>query len=108
MIIPSGITSQLELLDVPINKPLKHLVRKHYDAWLNKDNHTLTPSGNIKEAPESIIVEQILKAWKEVHVNTSPKSFLKCCLSNAEDGTQDDILWNKSEESGEGASSSEN
>jgi hypothetical protein len=29
-------------------------------------------------------------------------------LSNAEDGMQDDILWNDSEQSGEGTSSSEN
>jgi hypothetical protein len=32
----------------------------------------------------------------------------KCCLSNVEDRTQDDILWENSERSGKGASSSEN
>ena len=26
------------------------------------------------------------------------QGFKKCCLSNAEDGTDDDILWNGSEE----------
>jgi hypothetical protein len=41
-----------------------------------------------------------------VPVNIIPKSFLKCCLSNAEDGMQDDILWD--EQSVKGASSSEN
>jgi hypothetical protein len=48
------------------------------------------------------------KAWKEVPVNVIPKSFLKCCLYIAEDGTQDDILWNGREQSGESASSSVN
>jgi hypothetical protein len=43
-----------------------------------------------------------------VPVNIIPKSFLKCCFSNAKDGTQDGILWDDSEQSGEGASSSEN
>jgi hypothetical protein len=43
-----------------------------------------------------------------VPVNITPKLFLKCFLSNAEDGTQDDILWDDSEQSGEGASASEN
>jgi hypothetical protein len=43
-----------------------------------------------------------------VPVSVIPKSFLKCCLSNAEDGIQDDILWDDSEQSGKGASSSEN
>jgi hypothetical protein len=37
VIIPSGMTCQLQALDVSINKPFKHPVRKHCDAWLNKD-----------------------------------------------------------------------
>jgi hypothetical protein len=53
-------------------------------------------------------VEWISKAWKEVPVNIIPKSGLKCSLSNAEEETQGDILWGDSEQSGEGASSSEN
>jgi hypothetical protein len=68
-------TSQLQPLDVSINKPFKHLVRKHYDAWLNKDNHILTLSGKIKRASASIIVEWISKAWKEVPVNIIENSF---------------------------------
>jgi hypothetical protein len=51
-------------------------------------------------------VEWISKAWKEVPVNI-PKLFLKCSLSNVEDGTQDDIPWDNCEQSGKGASSSE-
>jgi hypothetical protein len=41
-----------------------------------------------------------------VTVKVIPKSLLKSCLSNAEDGTQGDILCDNSEQSGEGASSS--
>jgi hypothetical protein len=78
------------------------------DAWLNKDNHTLTPSGKINRASASIIVEWISKAWKEVPVNIIQKLYLKCCLSNAEGGTQDDLLWDNSGQSGEGSSSSDN
>jgi hypothetical protein len=100
-------TSQLQPLDVSASKPFKHLVRNDYDAWLDKDNLILTPSGKIKRALASVIVEWISKAWKEVAVTIIPKSFLKCCLSNTEDGTQDGILWDGSEENGEGASSSE-
>jgi hypothetical protein len=54
-----------------------------------------------------MIVLYIL-GWKEVPVTIIPKSFLKCCLSNVENGTQDDNFWDDSEQSGEGASSSEN
>jgi hypothetical protein len=101
-------TNHLQPLDVAINKLFKHLDCKHYDAWLNKDNHILTLSDKIKRASASIIVECILDAWKEMPVNISPKSFLKCCLSDAEDGMQDDILWDNSAQSGESASSTEN
>jgi hypothetical protein len=48
--IPSGMTSKLQPLDESINTPFKHLVHKHYDAWLNKDNHIFTPSRKIKRA----------------------------------------------------------
>jgi hypothetical protein len=64
-----------------INKPFKHLVRKHCDAWLNKYNHILTSSGKIKRASASIVAEWISKAWKEVPENIIPKSFLSAvCL----------------------------
>jgi hypothetical protein len=55
-------TRQTQSFDVSINKQLKHLTRKRYDAWVNKDNHILTPSGKIKRASASIIVEWISKA----------------------------------------------
>jgi hypothetical protein len=108
MIIPSGMTSQLHPLHVSINKPLKHAVCKHYDPWMKKDSHILTPSGKIKRASASITVEWISKAWKEVLVSVISKSFSKCCVSSAEDRRQDDILWDYSKQSGEGASPSEN
>jgi hypothetical protein len=53
----------------------KHLVRKHYDACLNKDNHTMTPSDKIKRASASIAVEWISKVWKEVPVSITAKFF---------------------------------
>jgi hypothetical protein len=96
-------TSQLQPPDVSINIPYKHLLCKHYDAWRHKDNHILTTSGTIKRASALIIVKWTAKAWKEVPVNITSKSFLKCCLSNEEDY----ILWDGSEQNGEAASPSE-
>ena len=35
------------------------------------------------------------------------KGFKKCCISNAVDQTDDDMLWNGSEEDGDGSSECE-
>jgi hypothetical protein len=67
----------------------------------------LTTSGKIRRASASVIVEWISKAWKEVPDNIIPKMFLNCCLSNVEDGIQNYMFWDDSEQSGEGSSSSE-
>jgi hypothetical protein len=71
---PSSMTSQLQPPDVSINKLFNHLVCKHYDAWLNKDNHILILGGKIRRAV-SIMIEGISKDWKEVPDNIIPKTF---------------------------------
>jgi hypothetical protein len=35
------------------------------------------------------------------HLTRSDESFKKCCMSNAVDETDDDMLWNGSEEDGD-------
>ena len=32
-------------------------------------------------------------AWKAIPENTIVRSFKKCCITNALDGSEDDILW---------------
>jgi hypothetical protein len=41
----------------------------------------------------------IIAAWQHISPLTV-KGFKKCCISNAVDGTNDDMLWNESEEDG--------
>jgi hypothetical protein len=91
VIIHSGMTSQLQPLMCQLTNHPNILSVNTY-GWLNKDNHGLTPSGKTKRTSASVIVEWISKAWKEVPVNIISNPFLKCRLSNAEDGMQDDIL----------------
>jgi hypothetical protein len=39
-------------------------------------------------------------AWQGISPEMILKGFKKCCMSNAMDGTDDDMLWNCSEDDG--------
>jgi hypothetical protein len=43
----------------------------------------------------------IITAWQRVSPEVTVKGFKKCCVSNAMDGTDCDMLWNGSEEDGD-------
>lgn len=78
MVIPGGLTSKLQSLDVYINKPFKAHVQDQYDEWLMTDNLPLTPTGKIKKAAASTIVEWVSKAWEKITPELIQKSFKKC------------------------------
>jgi hypothetical protein len=42
----------------------------------------------------------IIKAWQHISPKVNVKGFKKCCIFNAMDETDDDMLWNRSEEDG--------
>ena len=42
----------------------------------------------------------IITAWHSISPEGTVKGFKKCCISNAVDGTDDDMLQNSSEEDG--------
>uniref|UniRef100_A0A671NPD7 HTH CENPB-type domain-containing protein n=1 Tax=Sinocyclocheilus anshuiensis TaxID=1608454 RepID=A0A671NPD7_9TELE len=93
VIIPGGMTSQLQVLDVVVNKPFKDNLRKRYTEWLLSGNRTLTPSGKIQKPTVSLLCDWILQAWAAVPPESIINGFKRCCISNALDGHKDDILW---------------
>lgn len=78
VVIPGGLTSRLQSLDVCINKPFKAYVQEQYETWLMKDNQPLTKTGKIKKASASTIVEWVSKAWSQIDPDLVKKSFKKC------------------------------
>lgn len=78
VVIPGGLTSKLQSLDVCINKPFKGHVQEQYDEWLMIDNHPLTPAGKIKKPSASTVVEWVSKAWNLIPPELVKKSFEKC------------------------------
>lgn len=98
VVIPGGMTSQLQPLDVSVNKPFKNLVRHEYENWLLSGNLPLTTTGKIKKAPVSTVAHWVSNAWKKIDAPLIIKSFKKCSISNALDGTEDDAFWEDREE----------
>ncbi|CAG8669115.1 9172_t:CDS:2, partial [Paraglomus brasilianum] len=63
-IIPGGLTSIVQPLDVCINKPFKDRLREKWNSWMSSDQFTYT----------------------------------KCGISNAMDGSEDDLFGQMEEE----------
>ena len=91
-------TSMLQPLDVSVNKPFKVLLRRTWNEWMMSGQHTYTPAGNMRCPEMALMCQWIVDAWQAIDPAIIIKSFLKCCISNAMDGTQDDIVWDDSDD----------
>ncbi|KAK6166628.1 hypothetical protein SNE40_023276 [Patella caerulea] len=80
-------------LDVSINKPMKVKLRQLWSDWMAGDEHTYTKGGARRKPDLNVICSWIVEAWKSIDPEMIIKSFKKCCISNAMDGTEDDLLW---------------
>jgi len=98
-VIPGGMTSLLQPLDIGVNKPFKDNLRQYWNKWMLDGNHTFTPAGHICKPDLSQICQWILDSWNSISPDTIRRSYLKCCITNALDGTEDDILWQEMDES---------
>ena len=98
-VIPGGMTSLLQPLDVGVNKPFKDNLRQYWNKWMLDGNHTFTPAGHIRKPDLRQICQCILESWSAISPDIFKRSFLKCCITNALDGTEDDILWEEMDES---------
>jgi hypothetical protein len=107
VVIPDGMTSQLQVLVVVVNKPFKDHLKQLYSEWLLSGDHALTPAGRIKKPGVTVLCQWILTARQRISPEVIVKGFKKCCISNAMDGSEDDVLWSDSEEDGNFSSDGE-
>jgi hypothetical protein len=64
-------TSQLQVLDVVVNKSFKDHLRQLYNDWLLEGIHALTPGGKLKKPSVTMLGEWILIAWGRI--SSEPK-----------------------------------
>ena len=56
-----------------------------------------TPTGRVKEASIDQVCDWILRSWKGDKKEVVVKSFKKCGISNAVDGTENDEIYQDEE-----------
>ncbi|CAI7798869.1 unnamed protein product [Closterium sp. NIES-53] len=91
-VIPAGCTSEIQPLDIAVNRSFKAIVRQLYQEWFEREGvDTLTKKGNIKKPPVELTLKWISTAWKSVPKELIQRAFLTCGISNALDGSQDKL-----------------
>ena len=91
-VIPGGLTSQLQPLDISVNKPFKGFLHEEWAKWIQTPTHHVTPAARVKRPSISDVREWVKNSWQRVKSETIVKSSKKCGISNALDGSEDDIL----------------
>ena len=100
-VIPGGLTSLLQLLDVSLNKPFKDRVRKKWMQWMADGIHEFTATGRQKKPSEELICSWISEAWNDIPAEMIAATFLKCGITNSLDGSEDDVVYESTEDANE-------
>ncbi|GBB83249.1 hypothetical protein RclHR1_01000005 [Rhizophagus clarus] len=93
-IIPRGLTSRLQPLDVSVNKSFKSKMRRYYNEWMAETIKELTPTGKFRRPSYETVAHWVKDSWDAVDVNLIQRSFKCCGISNKRDGTEDDWIFN--------------
>jgi hypothetical protein len=97
-VIPGGLTSKCQPLDVAINKPFKDNLRKEWHFWMSNGGAGYTEAGNLRRAKISDVCGWVKRAWESISDNIIVYSFKKCGISNALDGSEDDAIYEEIDE----------
>ena len=98
-VIPGGLTSLVQPLDVCLNKPFKDRLREKWMTWMMSGEKTFTPGGQLQAASLVTVCQWVKESWQELSKEMVERSFKKCGISNALDGTEDDLVWEEEEDS---------
>ena len=73
--------------------------RQKWMAWMCTDDKELAKGGNPKRPSLFMVTTWVKEAWEDIPAEMMKKSFLMTGISSSMDGTEDDHLWQDSEES---------
>ena len=68
------------------------MVSRVYEDWMANGNKEKTPSGKVRRPFLELMCSWIIQSWTLITRDIISKSFKKTGISNALDGSEDDIL----------------
>lgn len=95
-VIPGGLTSICQPLDVAINKPFKDNLRKEWHLWMASGGAGQTANGNLRRAKISDVCGWVKRSWDKISDDIIIESFRKCGITDSlvnpnEDGEESEI-----------------
>jgi len=90
-VIPGGLTSICQPLDVSINKPFKDNLRKEWHTWMASGGAGETGAGNLHHARLSDVCLWVKCAWNAIHDETIIESFKTCKISTDLNGSDSEL-----------------
>jgi len=101
-VIPGGLTSICQPLDVAINKPFKDNLRKEWHLWMASGGAGNTANGNLRRAKISDVCGWVKRSWEKISDEIIIESFKKCCITDSPvnsdvDGEESEIETDRSE-----------
>ncbi|GFV23941.1 HTH CENPB-type domain-containing protein [Trichonephila clavipes] len=75
VVIPGGLTSLVQPLDVCINKPFKQNLKREWNMWMLEGEKSFTKGGQMRHASLEIVYDWIIKPWNEIKPDLIQKSF---------------------------------
>ena len=94
-VIPGGLTSVCQPLDVTINKPFKDNLRKEWHLWMAGGGAGVTAAGNLRRARLSDVCGWVKNAWERIPSEMIIESFKTCQISTSLDGSDDEMTDNE-------------
>ncbi len=72
---------------------MKVLLRAKWGEWMHSGEKTFTKGGHMRCPDMPTITQWIVDCWADLDPSIIKKAFLKCCISNALDGSKDDVTF---------------